>query len=185
MAGYGLLGGDPYVAQEIAEFETDPAAYSLTDWTHNPHGYSYGLSYLFVRYLYDRFGAGLIHEVQAEPTPGVAGLDEVLKRHGTSFAAFFLDWAQAIRPGAGAVEALGDPKGYAWFDPQGSYGGLTLKGVSATTADAPGAGALRPWGLSFLQIAGLADRPRQLTLGDASAPLIVLDPERGLPRMGP
>jgi hypothetical protein len=179
VAGYGLQHGDAYVSQEVADFQADPAAYSLTDWTHNPHGYSYGLSYLFVRYLVDRLGPGVIREVQTNAEPGVSGLDKVLRRYGSDFPSFFLDWAQANRPGASASE-----RGYAWFDPQGTYGGVTLKGILPTTADAPGRETLRPWGLSFLEISGLADRPRELTLGAASAPLVVLDPAKALPPTG-
>jgi hypothetical protein len=54
-----------------------------------PH---YGGSYLFVRYLYERFGPDVIRELVAHPANGIQGLDAVLSGQGATFEQVYGDW---------------------------------------------------------------------------------------------
>ena len=155
LAGYGLPGGDPFVADEVDAFRHAPTAYSLTDWSHNPHGYSYGLSYLFSRYLVDRFGVGIVYEVQSTPGTGITGLGEVLAKRQLTFGQVFMDWARTT-----------------WRSPAG----LTAQHPSADAAF-----SLRPWGLAPFEIDGLPQSTRTLSIQNDTHPLVVLDAQGGTP----
>ncbi len=61
----------------------------------------YGASYLFMRYLLDRFGSTAIAEIVASPSNGIVGIDEVLRSRGTAFDQVFGEWV--------AANAIGDP----------------------------------------------------------------------------
>jgi immune inhibitor A len=53
----------------------------LNFWPGNEQGNStphYGASYLFIKYLYERFGEGFIHDLIAQPEDGLRGLDALL-----------------------------------------------------------------------------------------------------------
>lgn len=175
LAGFGLAGGDRFAAQEISDFQKDPGAYSLTDWRGNPNGHSYGLSYLFCRYLVDRFGLSIVQQVQATPETGVKGLDEVLRDRGTTFARTFVEWAIANRP---KDETTSSFRSYLWFDPFGSYGGYQLTGATAERMTEATSTQVRPWGVRYLEVEGLSDRERSLILDSASAPLVVMEAQR-------
>jgi hypothetical protein len=149
LAGYGLPGGDKFVSGEVAAFRKDPAAYSLTDWIHNPNGYSYGLSYLFTRYLVDRYGPGIVKEIQANPSAGVAGLQQVLARHGDAFPQVFVDWAAS-----------------AWRSPDS---------LTPTRLTRPQAPDLRPWGLAPVEVVG----PRSLAVFNGDRPVVTIDKQEG------
>jgi hypothetical protein len=155
LAGYGLPGGDPFVADEVDAFRHAPTSYSLTDWSHNPHGYSYGLSYLFCRYLVDRFGVGIVHEVQSTPGAGTVGLGEVFAKRGLSFSEVFMDWARTT-----------------WRSPAG---------MTAAHPSTHGDFSLRPWGLAPLELDGLPDSARTLSIQNDTRPLVVLDAQGGTP----
>ncbi|HEY9721653.1 MAG TPA: hypothetical protein V6D47_06545 [Oscillatoriaceae cyanobacterium] len=173
LCGDGLQGGDRYVADEVSGFETAPQQYSLTDWSRDPNGCDYGESYLFLRYLADRFGIDLIQDVVYSPQTGIAGLQSQLALRGTSFAQVFLDWAGAT----GAAKSHATP-GYTWFDPTGAYGDEQLPGLQTQSADAVGALSLLPWSFVYLR-AGARPVPSQLTLTQASTPMVVLDAGKG------
>jgi immune inhibitor A len=66
----------------------------LTTWSADsaPH---YGASYLFMRYLHDRFGAEMIREIVAEQRNGASGIETVLAAHQQDFDAVFADWVVA------------------------------------------------------------------------------------------
>jgi hypothetical protein len=57
-----------------------------------PH---YGGSYLFMLYLYGRFGPDLIQSLVAHPADGIQGLDAVLAAEGLGFEEVFGDWLVA------------------------------------------------------------------------------------------
>jgi hypothetical protein len=149
LAGYGLPGGDKFVTGEVAAFRHDPAAYSLTDWNHNPNGYSYGLSYLFTRYLVDRYGTGIVKEIQQTPASGVDGLQQVLARHGDDFPQVFVDWASA-----------------AW---------RSTDGLTALRLTKPQAPDLRPWGVAPVEVVG----PRSLAVLNGDRPVVTIDKTEG------
>ena len=89
-------------AEQLAGFaEADPAAVpsflqqpdiNLTEW-HNA-AYSYGSTYLFMSFLAEKYGGGLIRDLVDEPANGAAGIDRAL---GTSdltqdFAGVWSEW---------------------------------------------------------------------------------------------
>jgi hypothetical protein len=74
------------------DFLADPDL-QLNTWPEladaSPH---YGGSYLFMLYLYGRFGSDLIGELVARPENGIPGLDAVLSSYGVGFNEVYGDW---------------------------------------------------------------------------------------------
>lgn len=76
-------------AEELVGFpEADPNAVpqflqsphtSLTDWNFTSATRSYGVTYLFMSFLAERYGARLISEFVAQPRNGTAGLDAAME----------------------------------------------------------------------------------------------------------
>lgn len=163
LCGYGLRAGNEEIAKDIKSFQDDPAAYSLTDWFNNPHGFSYGQSYLFTRYLYDRFGPELLTDVQSYPDVGVDAVNGALTKRGTSFQDVFADWALT---NAGGQSPLNDKRFRygADINLRGTYGAITLGGVRPIpVASFPKSlpATLRPWGTAYYDLQ--ADAPRNWT----------------------
>ncbi|MEB3197586.1 MAG: hypothetical protein VKP62_10330 [Candidatus Sericytochromatia bacterium] len=158
LAGFGRVGQDPFVLDEVAAYMQNPAAYSLTDWAGNPEGRSYGLSYLFVRYLTGRFGLGIVAELQQTTRTGIAALDEVLARRGTSTATVYVDWLKA---GAQALVS-GEP-------------GLGPVPLSLTE---PTLYPVRPWGAVYLEAQAWPSEGRRATFSGTRTPLLYW---RGIP----
>lgn len=147
LAGYGLEEGEKLVAREILAYLTAPEAYSLTDWGSNPNGSSFGQNYLFMRYVVDRYGAGLLKELIDSNAIGVAAVDAVVAKHGTSFAGVFRDWAIAnLHDGRGPA-----PYRYERVDLRGSYAGISLPGITRRPLEA-GSVTLKPWGSAFFTL---------------------------------
>lgn len=151
LAGFGRVGNDPFVAEEIAAYMRDPGLYSLTDWPGNPDERSYGLSYLFVRYLTGRFGLNLVEEIQRTPKTGIAALDEVLQRRGSTAAAAYLDWLRS----AAQASTVGDP---------GSGPVLTPLTHNESRP-------LRPWGALYFEAAGFPRQGREVMIVPGGSPL--------------
>jgi len=68
----------------------------LNAWAEAPEatGPHYGNAYLFATYFYQRFGEQAVRDLVANPRQGIAGFEEVLKRHnpGMTFDDLFDDW---------------------------------------------------------------------------------------------
>lgn len=151
LCGFGLRNGNDEIARDIASFQEKPDQYSLTDWFRNPRGFSYGLSYLFARYLYDRFSEGMIQDILASPQVGVAGVDSALARRGVAFQDMFSDWSIA-----NSIAGLGvtrDPR-YSYapeINLRGTYGTIQLKGIQPRPLEGPSdvTGPSRPWGTAY------------------------------------
>lgn len=151
LCGFGLKDGNEEIARDIARFQAEPDLFSLTDWFRNPKGFSYGLSYLFTRYLYDRFEAGGIRNLLMASQVGVAGVEQVLSPRGIRFEELYSDWSIA-----NAISGMGltsDPR-YSYapeINLRKSYGTVHLKGVQprplAGSADVTG--PTRPWGTAY------------------------------------
>ena len=152
LAGFGRLAEDPFVIDEIAAFRRAPGDYSLTDWLGNPNGRSYGLSYLFVTYLTERYGLGVLRDLLATPRTGIEGLDEVLAKRGSTFADAFVAWARA--------------GGEAQADAAEDGDGLAPQVLEATTSL-----RVRPWGVVYLEAHGSEDTPRAMRFQGATLPL--------------
>lgn len=153
LAGYGLRAGNEEIAKDIKSFQEEPAAYSLTDWFNNPHGFSYGLSYLFVRYLHDRFGPEILKDIMAFPDVGVDAVNGALAKRGLSFQDVFADWA--------LTNAAGTPindKRFSYgadINLRGTYGAITLGGIRPLPiASFPKSlpTTLRPWGTAYFDL---------------------------------
>lgn len=93
--GYGI-NASRTMYQHVAAFLNRPYKYSLTDWRGNPGGVGYGNGYLFVHYMVDRFGEGLLRDLAGSPLTGKANLDGALKARGSSYLEAFSDWAAAL-----------------------------------------------------------------------------------------
>lgn len=155
LCGYGLRAGNEEIAKDIKSFLDDPTAYSLTDWFNNPHGFSYGLSYLFTRYLYDRFGPGVIADIQAWPDVGVDAVNGALAKRQTSFQDVFADWA--LTNAVSGLTPINDKRfSYAPdINLRASYGQIALGGIRPTpVASFPKSlpTTLRPWGTAYYDL---------------------------------
>jgi hypothetical protein len=169
VAGYGLPAGDKHIAKDLNEFQQTPSAYSLTDWSGNPHGFSYGQSYLFVRYMVDRHGPGVIKEILQATKAGQDGLDQVLAKRQATFAGFFRDWTIANLI-SGTPLAAGTAYQYKGLDLAGSYGGFDLAGFKTTPAtSAEVTAGLRPWGSAYYTFDANQQKAWELKLGDGGA----------------
>ncbi|MBU6428523.1 MAG: hypothetical protein KGR26_05915, partial [Cyanobacteria bacterium REEB65] len=145
-SGYGFRAGNADIAKDLGAFLDQPASYSLTDWTQDPHGFAYGLSGLWARYLYDRFGPAFIREVELAPDGGVTGLDAALAERGTTFETTYEDFMVAVFASSQGLQLGGRWQLASDLDMRGTYDGIQLGGV-ATQASPPSGGVrLPPWG---------------------------------------
>jgi immune inhibitor A len=89
VAGLGIA------AAFVGDFLSQPDT-PLTAWQDGTQNH-YGASYLFVKYLHQRFGPDLLRTVVAQPADGVAGLQQAFALHGITqeFDALFADWVVA------------------------------------------------------------------------------------------
>lgn len=169
VAGYGLPAGDKHIAKDLNGFQENPAAYSLTDWSGNPNGFSYGQSYLFVRYLVDRYGAGVIPEILQATKAGQEGVEQVLAKRQGTFAGFFRDWTIANLI-SGTPLATGTPYQYKNLDLSATYGGFDLQGFKTTPATSADMTAnLRPWGTAYYTFDAPQQQAWQFKLGESGA----------------
>lgn len=160
--GYGLRAGNEDIAKDIRSFLTTPAAYSLTQWQGNPNNFAYGLVYLFARYLYDRFGQDFYREILLATEGGVAALDKVLRRRGTSFDKVYSEFMVATYASGTLLEVEPQYRLSPDLNMRGSYGAIDLEGVKAQRVGGFGqfeTVQLRPWGTAFYEIGQEAARP--------------------------
>lgn len=135
----------------VGDFFEHPSRYSLTGFTGIDPGATgfaynctgcYGLSYLFQRYLYDRFGGdAFTHAMESSTRAGFANLQAAT---GTSTTQTIADFAVAvINSGSGPGSSLDPRYSFTHFNPYGGYTDqfgrlLTLNGPAAFSV-APGA----------------------------------------------
>ncbi|MDA0333771.1 MAG: hypothetical protein O2782_01240 [bacterium] len=76
LSGYAeeLVGYPEADPQAVPQFLENPHT-SLTDWNFTDSARYYGVTYLFMSYLAERFGHGLIGELVAQPRNGTASVD--------------------------------------------------------------------------------------------------------------
>ncbi|MDB5100727.1 MAG: hypothetical protein JWM80_5148 [Cyanobacteria bacterium RYN_339] len=129
VAGYGLTGGDRFVALDVADFERRPTEAGLLEWSASHSTLSFGQSYLFVHFLVDRYGEAVLRKLVDNPQVGVANVETVT---GAPFAELFRDWTVANYTNH-----------YQGLDLAANYGGYQLPGFLPATS--PATGALRPW----------------------------------------
>ncbi len=97
IAGFGYQQG--VRTGGVNSFARRPAETSLVNW--GSRLADYGASYMFARYLYDRFGKGIIREISTSsraPKEAIAGYA------GKDFNEVFQDWAIALLAGSGGLD---------------------------------------------------------------------------------
>ena len=162
--GYGWKAGNQDMAKDLNSFLEQPAAYSLTDWDQDPHGFAYGLVSLFARYLFDRFGPAFIREVALAPDGGVAALDAALQERGTSFEAVYEDFMIAIYAASKGLALGGVWQLAPDLDVRGLYGSVQLAGVQTQLAP-PGDGLRLPaWSTAFFDLSQGQSTPWNFSL---------------------
>lgn len=182
LAGYGIFQGERFVCADVAAFLAEPARYALTAWKENPNGYAYGQSYLFMRYLVDRFGTGVIRALQARPETGLTALTAVLGERGTSLPALYAAWAIALLPASERPANFPSAWRYSRFDPEGRYGEWALGGLKLPPAPPEARLNVRPWGLAgYAWPASDAARWETRGLAGRAAVLTPASPIEGAP----
>ena len=105
LAGYAeeLVGFPEADPSMVPSFLADPGR-DLTLWTFESA--SYGKTYLFASFLAERYGAGLIRQIVAEPRNGILGIDDAFKSQNwvEDYAGAWRLWIAANY--AGGYEAL-------------------------------------------------------------------------------
>jgi hypothetical protein len=151
--GYGLHGGGKVLLNHVRDFQAQPEAYSLNDWTNNPHGIGYGPVYLFTVFMTDRFGEGILKEIVSSPGVGFPNLEQQLNAHGSRFTDLFADWAVANI--VDHVPQFPPIYSYKSLEMHGMYGGQELAGFYGNTLSDPNFASLtmRPCSLFYATIA--------------------------------
>ncbi|MDB5102043.1 MAG: hypothetical protein JWM80_6464 [Cyanobacteria bacterium RYN_339] len=150
--GYGLRGGGRVLLNHVRDFQAQPETYSLNEWDANPHGIGYGPVYLFMVYVADRFGEGILHEIVSSPQIGFPNLEARLNAHGSRFSDLFADWAAANV--VDHVPGMPPTLTYKLIDMHGSYGGTPLTGFYGNSVAETGISnlSLRPCSLFYAEL---------------------------------
>lgn len=110
-----LLEPNLFSLTAFSGFQPDPGNVNATvyGFYHNTAG-NYGLSYLFLRYLYDRFGAAALQRIYAEQstTQPVDTGPVVAAANGEAFPQVYAEFvaALAVHVGGAGPEITGDPR---------------------------------------------------------------------------
>ena len=99
LSGYAeLLAGYPEIdSTNVPEFLRQPGI-GLTAW--ESQSYNYGSTYLYVTFLAERFGIGLIGGLVSEPRNGIDGVDATLAPFQQDFRATWAGWTAANYAGS-------------------------------------------------------------------------------------
>lgn len=160
--GYGMRAGNEDIAKDIRSFLMNPGLYSLTQWQGNPNNFAYGLVYLFARYLHDRYGLDFYREVTSATEGGVAALDKVLRRRGSSFDKVYSEFMVAAYTSGTLLEVESQYRFGPDLNMRGSYGAIELDGVRSLKVGNFGqleTVQLRPWGTAFYELGQESMRP--------------------------
>lgn len=132
VCGYGLPQGDSITLGHVQGYLASPHSYSLTNWS----GVEYGIDYLFVLYLVERYGGGvgtlssqaMLKAMGANGAVGIANVETQTGADG--FGTVFKNWAMANL----LDNLVADPVfNYQSINLQGAgatYGGTTLTGIT-------------------------------------------------------
>ncbi len=139
LAGNGLVTDTPSF---VYTYLLEPSDYSLTSFTgYNPNPLSsaspapyvfnhnlagdYGMSYLFLRYVYDRFGANALKALYASNGGGVAPITDAAG--GETFPQLYSEWALAtgIHAGGNGAALTSDPR-YKYSSAEVLRGNITV-----------------------------------------------------------
>ncbi|MCC7491586.1 MAG: hypothetical protein IT204_04525 [Fimbriimonadaceae bacterium] len=146
-------GGSP---ENVAAYLASPERYTLLERTGDYNDGQAGAAYLFVRYLVDRYGEGLLASLVDSDTTGPAN---VAAATGASFDSLQNDWTAALWLTAFGLSS--DPRyRLSGFDLTATYSGpLTIAGPLATAVPIGGANPnfrvrLARGGTRFLRLTG-------------------------------
>ncbi len=124
LAGYAeeLVGFSEADPSMVPSFLADPSI-NLTHWV--SESASYGKTYLFVSFLAERYGAGLVRQIVAEPRNGILGIDDAFENQNwiADYASAWRLWIAANY--AGGYEALRGRRAAAVSAPDVPFAELT------------------------------------------------------------
>ncbi|MEB3196782.1 MAG: hypothetical protein VKP62_06220 [Candidatus Sericytochromatia bacterium] len=86
----------PTMFRHVQAYLSQAYKYSLTDWPGNPGRVGYGMGYLFLLYLQERFGQDVITELADRAEVGKDALERVLTARGSSYRQVFGDFSVAL-----------------------------------------------------------------------------------------
>lgn len=136
VCGYGILEGDDNTARLIRLSQQKFADLSLTGWTGMD---SYGLSYLFVRFIAqeNRYGTTYRDITRKLVNSSLVGTANVEAVTGESFATTMARWGASLYLNR---HTSTDPQGYGLkgLNLAGSYSGISLPGFKPVTAPVSG-----------------------------------------------
>ena len=94
LSGYAeLISGYPEIDRTmVPEFLSAPGI-NVTEW--DARAYSYGSTYLYVAFLAERFGIGLLGDLVSEPRNGIDGVDATLAPFQENFRTTWAGWTAA------------------------------------------------------------------------------------------
>ena len=169
----GVAGFDIATAF-VSDFLNQPDT-PLTAWEEgNPN--HYGASYLFMKYLHQRFGSAFLSTLVAQPANGVAGLHQALAQHGITqeFDALFADWVVANY--ANQPNALGQEGLYGY--PEFPFRKPSAVQLNAPYPDAPYQATVNNYATDYLRLQGAGNVTVQFT-GQTSTQLVPISAYSG------
>ena len=94
LSGYAeLLSGHPEIdSTNVPEFLRRPGI-GVTGW--QDQSYNYGATYLYVAFLAERFGVGVMGDLVSEPRNGIDGVDATLAPFQENFRTTWAEWTAA------------------------------------------------------------------------------------------
>jgi len=138
-------------------------------------GFAYGLSYLFARYLEDRFGQAFIGQVIRSYDNTVSGIDRALRREdpALSFQRVYSDFMVAVYTSGTQLQVEPRYRFSPEINLRATYGDLALSGPRGIRVQSLGqiqAVSLHTWGTAFFELG--QDDARAWSLAfENSAPL--------------
>lgn len=125
--GFGLGGDAEVLTGHVEGFLAYPERFSLTDWDAGPYGSSYGMAYLFVMSLAEKFGEPALRELIDSKQRGMRNVEALAKAHGTTAEELFREFAAAV-----LLDAPGSAVGFRGLDLRGTSSGVALRGPGVT-----------------------------------------------------
>lgn len=124
----GFAEADP---EAVPQFLSRPHT-SLTDWNFDESARHYGVTYLFMSFLAQRYGPELLRSIIAQPRNGAEGIDAELAAHTADrFLDAWQTWSLGNATGDPAYDALADRR-VQTFAIEGDQ--LPLQGVSGSVS---------------------------------------------------
>lgn len=165
IAGYGWNSEEHVIPSRVATYlEGVPFFQLQLEPKMNPDtSGGYGQSYLFQRYLMDRFGDGTPKAIIQQSSPGQAGVEAVLRANGCTFEQVYRDWVVANLGAADVV--LADPRfRYRSIDFKHVPSGVEVAVVPKIATGPTASGNQRSWSVGYHQFHATGAQPWTVTL---------------------